>query len=128
MVLKNVGSATIQVCCLVIGLAAIGLAQSATNNNPYSPSPANKEKTIAAARQEPARATFTLAPLNGGSDEKMTGFGSTPTLIYRVGIGDSLHIAFLNSGTSADYTVKEDGTIDFPLATKDPIVAGQTVD
>jgi protein involved in polysaccharide export with SLBB domain len=51
-----------------------------------------------------------------------------PTEIYRIGAGDVLSINLKNAGNASGYyTVRPNGTIDFPLAGKDLAVAGQTI-
>ena len=51
-----------------------------------------------------------------------------PTTIYKVGAGDVLFINLKNAGQGSGYhTVRQNGTIDFPLAGDDLIVADQTV-
>lgn len=52
-----------------------------------------------------------------------------PSEMYKVGVGDVLFINIKNSlQTGAYCTVRNDGTIDFPLAGENVVVADQTVD
>lgn len=55
---------------------------------------------------------------------------STPlTEIYRVGVGDVLFINLKNAPNAAGYyTVRRDGTIEFPLAGESPAVVDKTID
>ncbi|MEO6051228.1 MAG: polysaccharide biosynthesis/export family protein [Pyrinomonadaceae bacterium] len=52
-----------------------------------------------------------------------------PTDIYKVGVGDVLSVNLKNAAQGSGYfTVRQDGTIDFPLAGENVIIADQTVD
>jgi protein involved in polysaccharide export with SLBB domain len=140
-------SASLVFCCLS------GSAQSDNNNrgknNPYSPSPSQRAKTGLAVtappgpRPNPNEAAFIMQPLsNTDKDNRPTIAQRTykiakaadlraapPTEIYKVGVGDMLFINLKNAAQGSGYqTVRTDGTIDFPLAGQDLIVAGQTVD
>jgi len=77
---------------------------AAQKNNPYSsnPDPRMFMDTIAAKRSP------------------------SPTEIYKVGAGDVLFISLENANASGSYTVRSDGTIDYPLAGDDPSVKGMT--
>ncbi len=114
-------------------------------NNPFAPSPKSKGKIalpqpqtvriipIAAIivtenRETPApprsiaRETYNIGKRAANANVPLTG-------IYRVGLGDLLVIDIENAPTSSgNYTVRGDGTIDFPLAGENVLVSGQTVD
>jgi len=52
-----------------------------------------------------------------------------PSAIYKIGVGDVLYVNLKNSAqASGYYTVRPDGTIDFPLAGDHVVVAEQTID
>jgi len=53
-----------------------------------------------------------------------------PTELYKLGIGDVVQISLTNApNNSGYYTVRQDGSIDFPLAGESPVViAGMTLD
>jgi protein involved in polysaccharide export with SLBB domain len=116
-------------------------------NNPYSPSPSGKPrvqqqstgdvkprpeitvavnpaKNVAQAETRPTIAKRTYAAA------KTVDPPSRPlTEIYKVGVGDVLFVNLKNSAQGSGYfTVRANGTIDFPLAGENVIVAGQAVD
>jgi protein involved in polysaccharide export with SLBB domain len=107
-----------------------------TNNHPV--------ETVAASstnptdpKGEPASAP---GPLSRGAETPSTSAvpdastpdnaKTSPTSIYRVGVGDVLDIRLLNSASSRStlYSVMEGGLIDFPLIGKPMTVAGLTTD
>lgn len=140
-------------CVLALVIAASdGFGQSAegrSRNNPYSPSPKGKgvtesaaasprsdgsvsfvmQKTAAAPENTPepnrpsiAQATFKIAK---AAEAKLL----SPTEIYKIGAGDVLHIGLQNSPQGSGYfTVRPDGSIDYPLAGDNVKVVDQTVD
>jgi len=118
-------------------------------NNPFSPSPPRRVKQAVAVPTEKesgprevslsrrsgpdsppqqedrptiAQTTFKIA--------KHANFAALPpTEIYKIGVGDVLYISLKNASQgSGYYTVRADGTIDYPLAGENVIVADQTVD
>ena len=127
----------------LICLAAFSVAVGQTNdgrgkNNPFSPSPKPKarieEKTEPAlteisrvqavnfARPTVAQRTFAIA-------RKDNTRSASPVEIYKVDVGDILFINLLNAPKASGYfTVRTDGTIDFPLAGENFDIAGQTTD
>lgn len=116
-------------------------------NNPFSPSPSPKTKqeqppqivfkndaaevsissevqknNDSAARPTIAQATFKIAKTAAIRT-------SSPVEIYKIGAGDVLFIKVKNTtNASGYYTVHADGTIDFPLAGENLVVAEQTTD
>jgi protein involved in polysaccharide export with SLBB domain len=139
---------------LVLIFAGAGLcsAQNGGRNNPYSPSPGGRarvDQTSQAvgqtAKSDPNQAAFIIqssATDNGGDHgnptiarqaKKAEDFTRTaskpPTDIYRVGVGDVLYINLKNAVRASGYhTIRQDGTIDFPLAGEDLVVAGRVTE
>lgn len=127
----------------LICLAAFGVAVGQSNdgrgkNNPFSPSPKPKARIVEKteppvniisggptdkyARPTVAQRTFAIAR------RANTRFAS-PVEIYKVDVGDILFINLLNAPKASGYfTVRIDGTIDFPLAGENLNVAGQTTE
>jgi protein involved in polysaccharide export with SLBB domain len=131
--------------CFAVFAQAIGQTNDRRgNNNPYSPSPDRKTRpdvptiktpvgtnsgevafvtqTGPQARPTVAQQTFKIV--------KAADMGAVkPTELYKVGVGDVLFVNLKNSSQSSGYyTVRGDGTIDFPLAGEKVIVADQTVE
>ena len=136
------------VATVIFALSA-GAAFGQGSNNPYSPSPTHKVRHEAPSPTPPpvkpvgndvafvlnsqnppkpledrptiAQRTYKIAKL---ADLR----SMPPTEIYRVGVGDVLFVNLKNSAQrSGYYTVGRDGTIDFPLAGENVVVADQTV-
>jgi protein involved in polysaccharide export with SLBB domain len=118
-------------------------------NNPYSPSPSPKVKSsqpavvITPAKSGPSDVSFVMQARNAPVPESRPTIAETtfkiaknadlksrpPSEIYKVGVGDVLYVNLKNAAQgSGYYTVRPDGTIDFPLAGENVIVADQTVD
>ncbi len=104
----------------LVSSIAFGQTDERGKNNPYSPSPGGRgndfPSVIVAQRtlKRTKNAETLVKPL---------------TEIYKVGVGDILFVDLKNSALGSRYcTVRQEGTIDFPLAGEDIIVAGQTVD
>lgn len=145
----NIPQFAAAVFVLTFAVSVLGQTNDARGkNNPFSPSPPRRAKQV-----EPLP-----TPLNAGSrevsfvmqaqssqpkpEERPTVAQTTskiaknadlrnmsPTEIYRIGVGDVLLITLKNAPKgSGYYTVRSDGTIDFPLAGENVIVAGQTAD
>jgi len=52
-----------------------------------------------------------------------------PTELYKLAAGDVLQISLENAlNTAGYYTIRQDGSIDFPLAGEDPMVEGMTLE
>ena len=130
-----------------------GQARENRKNNPYSPSPNRTSKpdtapissaTPALPKSGPSDVTFVMQsdtkPVKNDSwptiaqrtydIAKKADLRSTPaTEMYKIGVGDVLLVNLKNSPQgSGYYTVKPDGTIDYPLAGEEVIVADQTID
>jgi polysaccharide export outer membrane protein len=137
-------------CGIAVLLAFTFTARTATaqsRNNPYSPSPAKHIAEPASNRQPTSDGgvTFKLAADSGGTGTvvertpitdtpfkvaKPTASRATsPTDIYKIGIGDVLFVNLKNASNGSGYfTVQPDGSIDYPLAGENVIVANHTVD
>ncbi len=133
---------------LTAGTAVGQTTQASARNNPYSPSPLIKirqdePQAAHTDRTEIAEITFMAQranvpqPQNGPAPvqrvvevpKHVDARVAPPTEIYKVGTGDVLHIKLLNSPQgSGYYTVRPNGTIDFPLAGENVIVADRTID
>lgn len=125
------------------------IAKNSGRNNPYSPSPSQRKKSELPApepkvtRPNPNEAAFLMQPsVKVESDNQPHIVQRTitipsrthrpappPTQFYKVGVGDVLFINLKNAAHGSGYhTVRRDGTIDFPLAGEDLLVAGHTTD
>lgn len=99
-------------------------------NNPYSANPRSNETV----REQPVagmQATVIKVGEKRPNPEKKSQMSvSAPlTEIYKIGAADVLYINLTNAPNAAGYyTVRGDGTIDFPLAGESPSVIGKTVD
>jgi protein involved in polysaccharide export with SLBB domain len=143
--LTIVRSYSVLVVILAAGVA--GLGQNGTDpsrNNPYAPSPAGKSRSAAASHTEiNKQVAFIIQPQDEkpNDGQKNTDFptpftaseakGSSAlalTEMYKVGVNDVLSIKIQNAASGSDYyTVRSDGSIDFPLAGRNVIVAGRTI-
>lgn len=117
---------------LVVCLSAAGFSQ---RNNPYSANPLTLEtqdQQVASAKSaiikgNERRATVARLATNAGRGSRKVGRPLTET--YMVGIGDVLYVELKNAiGASGCYTVRSDGTIDFPLAAESPSVVQLTAE
>ena len=122
---------------------AIGQTGDRSKNNPYSPSPASrtemKDRSVPQIAQiaRVAKQAVTrddnmrpfVAPSELKNDRKYTEKSRLSlTEIYKIGVGDVLRISLTNvPGGLNRYVVREDGTIDYPLAGGDIVVEGRTV-
>jgi protein involved in polysaccharide export with SLBB domain len=118
---------------MMLLLCAGGVSLYAQRNNPYSSNPEPRiqqaivlpgERVLPPVDSRPsiARQTYNIAATAAARSIK-------PTEIYKIGIGDVLFISLKNaSNASGYYTVRSDGTIDFPLAGDSPAVEGLTLD
>ena len=99
------------------------LAANAQRNNPFSSNPDVRTTVAAVERVEPKPVTVQTAkpPVNIDAPER----SAELTRSYKIGAGDMLYIVLANApNASGYYTVRGDGTIDFPLAGDSPKVAG----
>lgn len=146
------GKATRMLSIVLIGVfpAFSQTSEGKARNNPYSPSPTIKVKPpepkapqqkdvsfvmngagpavrdnsrpLVDIRPSIAQATFNIAK---AAEAKTL----SPTEFYKIGIGDVLYITVRNVQTgSGYYTVRTDGTIDFPLAGANVVVADHTLE
>ena len=103
-------------------------------NNPYSPSPARKTATdsaVTAVSSETDLSADARVAITRGNERKgrPTGTGSLLTEVYKVGVGDVLLVDLKNSSQgSGYYTVRANGTIDYPLAGENVPVVDKTAD
>ena len=128
-------------------LCSNGIAGAQGRNNPYSPSPSGRrmpeQPATPVGRPNPNEAAFITDPSTAADTDnrptiaqrtfkmaKAANLGATAqTEIYKVGVGDVLFVNLKNAVRGSGYhTVREDGTIDFPLAGENLIVADQTID
>ena len=127
---------------LFIGISTAALGQSpARKINPYAPSPAGNSKLVSV--QIPGKTQIASVGNNGSQADGRTQMvnqaplaqivlpqpaADLPTNIYRIGVNDVLKITLSNvAAGSSSYSVRRDGTIDFPLAGDNVIVKGLTV-
>lgn len=116
------------------------------NNNPYSPSPAaTMSETVAVTEPvatKPADVTTAkvsrdmevirttaqpVVPPTSTPAKNIDRTPGKPTDTYNVGIGDVIFVNLKNApNASGYYTVRDDGTIDFPLAGDNVVVKGRT--
>ena len=132
---------------VTISLALGQTKDSRGKNNPYSPSPVGKvkerEPTVTPVKSGNTEIAFITQNQNKpDTEDRPTVAQNTykivknanlrslpPTEIYKVGVGDVLFVNLKNTvGSSGYYTVRTNGTIDFPLAGENVIVADQTVE
>ncbi len=111
-------------------------------NNPYAPSPAGNSRPMGApASNAVSMGEIALIRSHDKAEERPAIFEpviiyttkeTKPpeiTEIYKVGINDVLHIRLQNASSSSTYyTVRADGTIDFPLAGENVHVDGSTLE
>ncbi len=153
--LQKFGSLTIAVLfAICVGSAFSQNAETRNKNNPYSPSPDPKNKQATASptpgssssnevafvmqnsrssgrevnrpqvdnRPSIAQATFKIA-------KEAEAKSAQPSELYKIGVGDVLLVNLKNSPQgSGYYTVRHDGTIDYPLAGDNVVVAQQTLE
>lgn len=133
---------------LILSISGVGQTTiSRSKNNPYSPSPIGKVTEKPAVRPPVNSAqidsTFIMQgeetslyedrPIIAKRTFKVTKRAESPSTqpseIYKVGAGDVLFVNLKNTAQGSRYcTVQPDGTIDFPLAGENLIVANNTVD
>lgn len=149
---RRLRSATIAV--FLISTAALGQAEGRIRNNPYSPSPNSKVKPANPPVTKPNpgssdvsfvmrtadvqeindnRAMVELRPSIAQATYKIAKDAETRALplteVYKIGSGDVLFISLKNYPQGSGYfTVRADGTIDYPLAGENVQVLDQTTD
>lgn len=149
--IKNLQPRFAAVIVLIFLACGPVLSQSKPNgsrNNPYSPSPDRKARPEVPAptplplKPATSEVAFVMQIKSAPPENRPTIAQQTfniakaaetsalpPTQIYRVGVGDVLLVNLKNSVQgSGYYTVRIDGTIDFPLAGENVVVADQTVE
>lgn len=130
--------------CGLLAIAVVAASGQSTErkNNPYAPSPAGNSRQVVsqvansaeiASLRKDVSAERLLTRLvkyqaSDPSTPRPESEPSLPTNIYRIGVNDILHIKLGNAATSsAYYSVRTDGTIDFPLAGDNVKVDGLTI-
>ena len=92
----------------------------AQRDNPFSVNPETRRSVASVTRLEQRQPVTT-------SESVASAPAIDATQIYRVGAGDTLFIVLANAPNAAGhYSVRPDGTIDFPLAGDDLEVRGMT--
>jgi protein involved in polysaccharide export with SLBB domain len=148
--MKNSGKNTsIKIFCFTALMVVVTAGGSAygqnaaetSRNNPYAPSPAGKTRTAASHTEPNDRVAFIMQPQAAVKKSVNGSVGSgpisapdikaskplAPTEVYKVGVNDVLSIKLNNAASGSDYyTVRPDGSIDFPLAGGNVVVAGMT--
>lgn len=114
--------------CIVFSVALLSLVSAAhaqsASNNPYAPSPTARlvERRIATPLSAPHKVT----PKSTNVSQAPAANGAL-TSVYKIGTGDILFVNIANTaGANGYYIVREDGTIDFPIAGDTVSVAGKT--
>lgn len=124
--------------------------ETRAKNNPYSPSPSSKAKSAEtkpagsrevafvmnrneSAVRDDSAPLIDVRPSIAQATYKIAKAAETrntlPTEIYKIGAGDVLYINIKDAPTGSGYfTVRPNGSIDFPLAGEDVVVAGHTID
>jgi protein involved in polysaccharide export with SLBB domain len=135
---------------LVVLVAATSIAAQKLdkkgNNNPYSPSPtATMSENVAISDPVVAKGSDALAakvsrnmevvrttaqpvvPPTSTPAKNIDRTPGKPTDTYIIGVGDVIFVNLKNApNASGYYTVRDDGTIDFPLAGDNVVVKGKT--
>ena len=117
-------------------------AAAQTKNNPYSPSPnaSSKQGKPTQIIAQPATEQNTIAKVSRdmeirrpSADVGITAANipdskaANPVETYRVGVGDVLFVNLKNTAAASGYyTVRPNGTIDYPLAGNNVVVTGRT--
>ncbi|MFT3745279.1 MAG: polysaccharide biosynthesis/export family protein [Pyrinomonadaceae bacterium] len=142
----------------IFAISAIGGSLSAqsegrSKNNPYSPSPNSRQKgtetpvlpnvgsgevsfvmqrpgnQVVDDRQQPVEVRPTIAQTTFKIAKAAEVRTLPPTEVYRIGVGDVLFVSLKNSSQGSGYfTVRTDGTIDYPLAGDNVVVTDQTAE
>lgn len=141
--LPNLRSTPLALIVFLISISAAS-GQATNKNNPYSPSPEEKpqekQSQTETSNSSPMQAAFIMQDQNTQNlpsvahrtfkiAKDVETRSIPPSEIYKVGVGDVLFVNLKNSAQGSRYcTVQPDGTIDFPLAGENLIVADHTVD
>ena len=135
---RNFGFVLYGLLSVVVYVIAVGPTYGQTLSkkiNPYSPSPAITLDRVL-PRSGPAERSEVVFVTNSAPDKvpveqlapNVDVAAAAAPSIYLVGAGDVLSVHLPDSGRMPSYyTVKADGSIDFPLAGGDLSVIGQTV-
>ncbi|MBK9216058.1 MAG: polysaccharide biosynthesis/export family protein [Chloracidobacterium sp.] len=114
---------------MLAGVANAQIASARNRNNPYSPSPDGRSKTVEIAPAE----TVAIVPVSSAAGpprhvvEPVVERPVPLTELYKVGLGDVLLIELANvSQGHGYYTVRPNGAIDYQLAGGEVIVADKS--
>ncbi|HEX3102795.1 MAG TPA: polysaccharide biosynthesis/export family protein, partial [Pyrinomonadaceae bacterium] len=140
-----VASAAILLSAATVSTIAQG-NDARTKNNPYFPSPSTRAQKadsprvpVVLAKQVSISAIARLdtdiqirpASVQRTStySKNVEGHSSSPTGIYKIGIGDVIYVNLKNAPNSSGFvTVKDNGMIDFPIAGDKLVIAGRTAE
>lgn len=117
------------VCVTALLVCISCTAVFSQRNNPYSANPTSQvepqEQPVAKVQPVIIKVIDQVfTPVRSSSDAV-----KPPTEIYKIGVGDVLFVNLKNTPKAAGYyTVRHDGTIDFPLAGENPTVVKKTVE
>lgn len=122
-------------------------ADAQSRNNPYSPSPGKRPSSPQGSRQatpddgvsfrltsetaseKPLQEPVTIAHAAYKVDKPAAPKSLSPTETYKIGVGDVLYVRLKNAPNGSGYfTVRGDGTIDYPLAGERVVVGDQPLD
>ena len=147
--------APILVVTLLATVGVFGQSEGRSKNNPYSPSPNIRSKQTDAATRPvqssgPSDVSFVMQKSGAQvADDSRPAIDIRPTIaqttfkiakaaelrtlplseIYKIGVGDVLYVSLKNSSQGSGYfTVRADGTIDYPLAGDNVVVTDQTTE
>lgn len=143
--MSKVGFALVSPCLLIGAISVATFGQSSktrSENNPFSPSPIpNSTPEIDTNNSKPAEFIMqarnsirtepqpTHADMTKMIEKKPDLSRLSPSKYYKIGPGDVLFVRLTNTSQPGGYyTVRTDGTIDFPLGGQNIVAAGNTID
>lgn len=113
-----------QVPVVVAALLLLTVTNFAQRNNPFSANP--DVRLIGSAKRAEPQSAGTSQP-TALAEARSTAPSQDPTQVYKVAAGDTLYVVLGNAPNAAGYySVRSDGTIDFPLAGENISVRGMT--
>ncbi len=144
---NGMGPSAVLLSLFITATVTAQIAENSRRNNPYSPSPTGQswEKQMIASSKptQKAEVVFTVEdpvpftrneptgidPLTAKNAAITASRAISLTEACKVGVGDVIIINLKNAPQGSSYcTVRPDGTIDFPLAGENIIVADKTTD
>jgi len=132
--IKLVVSTLAIVLSIFTGYSAGQVINPGGRNNPYSPSPGSKvlqgqTVSVTTADETAPNPQIAMVQRANHAGKGIEANSRRPTEVYHVGVGDVLFIDLKNTDQGSGYfTVRADGTIDYPLAGDNVIAAGNSVD